>query len=644
MNKRIGLNPKFFIPLLVFLVLANATLVLLFVWPGPFASGQSLPPATLEPPTGTAIATSSSTPASTTFPTATLLPTTTLPPEAALESLKQQGILFLSMSDGANYHLFAYHPQFYQLTRLTNNPWDDIHPVVSPDGTKIAYSSRQNGYWDIFVYDLANGKSTRVTDTPEYEAPASWSPDGQWLAIERLLANKLQIFLMPISDKSAAAVQLTTFDAPSYDPQWSSNGREGRGEVAFVSTQGGKEDVWLARLDRIDDRFINLTGAFPGNHRQPRWSPDGSLLAWSADLPDGMDVQTWNTQGQELPHTLGPGTNPVWSPTGNAILAEVRGANSTSLTAYRTENAELLYPLTRLPGSLNGWDWRSGSSVELVARLQLPPSARAAAAPLWQRKISAATTAPLGRDTLVQLTAVEVPFPYLDDSVDESFLRLREMVGKVTGWDFLANLENAFVPLTVAAAPGTGENWLNTGRAIAVNSVPLNASWMVTLREDIAGQTYWRLFLRARYQDGSQGIPLTEIAWDLNARNSGSPSAYDQGGEYSAVPEGYWIDFTELASRFGWERLPAQVDWRTFYQASRFNLFVLRENLNFQSAMAQLYPIEALVTPTPLITLTTTPTPTRTPWFFKYITPSLTPSLTATPSLRPTLTPPKSTP
>ena len=161
---------------------------------------------------------------------------------------------------------------------------------------------------------------------------------------------------------------------------------------------------------------------------------------------------------------------------------------------------------------------------------------------------------------------------------------------------------------------------------------------MVTLREDIAGQTYWRVYLRARYQDGSQVIPLTEPAWDLNARNSGSPEAYDQGGEYSLVPEGYWVDFTELALRYGWERLPALVNWRTYYQASQFNLFVARDGTDWRTAMSQLYPPEALATPTPLITQTATETPTRTPWYYKWITPTLTPSLTSTPTRRPTLT------
>ena len=635
MNKRRGLNSKVYIPLLILLAVGNLSLVAVFAWPGLQPAVSSPAAINPDPQTSTPTLAPIFNLASTDQPTSTNVPTPTLPPAVAQDGLRQQGIIFLSMSDGANIHLFAYHPQFLAMTRLTNNPWDDINPVVSPDGKKIAYSSHQNGYWDLYLFDLASGKSSRLTDTPEYEAPESWSPDGQWLAIERLVENRLQIFLLPVADKNSSPVQLTNFDAPSYEPQWSPKGRE----IAFVSTKDGKEDIWLARLDRIDDRFINLTGIFPGNHRQPRWSPDSSLLAWSADKPDGMVVETWSPTGDDLsPHMLGPGTNPVWEPAGNAVLAEVRQANATSITAYKTSNGELLFPLTHLPAALFGMDWKEGAAVDLLSALKLPDSFHQPAAALWQKKISASPAPPQGRYAIVALKDVTVPYPFLEDSIDEAFKSLRELVSQETGWDFLANLENAYVPMTVASPPDMEENWLYTGRAIAVNPVPLNAGWMVTVREDIAGQTFWRVFLRARFQDGSQGMPLTMPAWDLNARNSGNPSAYDQGGEYSSVPEGYWVDFTELAARIGWDRFPALVDWRTFYQASRFNLFALRENMDWRTAMGQLYPPEALATPTPLITLTITPKPTLTPWYYKYVTPSLTPSLTLTPTRRPTLT------
>ena len=639
MKKKRGLNPIVYVPFLLLLAAGNIALVGAFVWPGWLISADPPKPTTVvEIPTAssTSPAPEPTNPAFTS--TSTLLPTPSLEPAAALDALRQQGVIFLSLSDGIHIHLFAYNPQYFALTRLTDNPWDDINPVVSPDGSKIAFSSRQNGYWDLFLLNLADGKTTRLTDTPEYETPGSWSPDGQWLAVERLVENHLQVFLLPLPGNSSAPVQLTNFDAPSYSPQWSPQSRE----VAFVSTRGGKEDIWLARLDHIDDRFVNLTSNFPGDYRQPRWSPDGSQLVWSVSQASGMTLQTWKADGTAAPHSLGPGTSPAWSSDGNSVLAEVRQANATAITAYKTSSGELLFPLINLPAALHGLDWKAGTAVDLVKKLNLPASARQPAPPLWQRKVSASITPPMGRFSLVQLKDVTVPYPYIADSVDDAFIALRAEVGQETGWDFLANLENAYVPMTVASSPDMGENWLYTGRAIAVNPVPLNANYMVTLREDIGGQTYWRIFLRARFQDGSQGLPLTQPAWDLNARNSGNPVAYDQGGDYSLVPDGYWVDFTELAARYGWERLPALVNWRTYYQASRFNLFILRENMDWQTAMVQLYPPEALATPTPLITLTITPTASQTVWYYKYVTPSLTPTQTLTPTRRPTLTLPGS--
>ena len=108
------------------------------------------------------------------------------------------------MSDGANYHLFAYHPQFLPLTRLTNNPWDDIQPVVSPDGSQLAFTSRQNGYWDIFLLDLTNGKQTRMTDSPEYDGAPTWSPDSQFLAYESYTESGTQLFIRKVTDLKEA--------------------------------------------------------------------------------------------------------------------------------------------------------------------------------------------------------------------------------------------------------------------------------------------------------------------------------------------------------------------------------------------------------------------------------------------------------
>ena len=192
--------------------------------------------------------------------------------------------------------------------------------------------------------------------------------------------------------------------------------------------------------------------------------------------------------------------------------------------------------------------------------------------------------------------------------------------------------------------PGQLENWLYTGRAFAINPVPLNAGWIALVREDIGSQTFWRLYLRCLYQDASQGRPLNQRPWDLSARYRGDPRMYDQGGEYTEIPAGYWVDFTELASRYDWERLPAQINWRTYYPATLYGMFVMREGLTWQAAMSQIYPSEIVATPTQWVTLTSTLTPTPTFPYQRLITPSITPTITLTATRRPTLTPPPRSP
>jgi len=631
MSSKSNATFRLVVAVLIVMVLVNVALVGFFLLPGlrQTPTQQVVESPQPVPPTATLTR-----PAPTQSPIGTVAPSAT--PLSAQDALRQQGLIFLSMSDGKYKHLFAYHPQYLPLTRLTSGSWDYIQPAANSDGTRLAFSSRQNGYWDIFLSDLATGRQARLTDTPAYDGVPTWSPDSQWLAYESYIDNHLQIMVRSLADPNQAPLELTSAPGDNFSPTWSPLGRE----IAFVSTRSGSEDIWVARLDRVDDRFINLTGTSTGRNRNPRWSPDGRYLAWASDTPGISTLYVWDSQSPDAaPCTLGNGDMPIWRPDGQALLAEIRSPNQTALGAYSLADGALIFPANRMPGSLHGMDWKAGQSAQAVANLKLPDSARQPAAALWKRSLRAGSPVPGQRSILVPLRDINAPTPYLHDNIDEAFNTLRQHIAAEIGWDFLANLDNAYLPLTTPSHPGLEESWLYTGRAFSVNTAPVSAGWIALEREDIAGLTYWRMFLRARFQDGSQGQPLSQRPWDLNARYKGQAKAYEQGGDYGEIPSGYWVDFTELASRYGWERLPAQVTWRTYYPAGLFDVFVIREGLDWRSAMAQLYPPEAITTPTPLYTFTPTITPSPTPWYNWMITPSLTSTITPTATRRPTFTP-----
>lgn len=548
------------------------------------------------------------------------------------------GTLFMSQEEGGYSHIFAYHPLYLPFTRLTSGPWDDITPAASPDGTRLAFSSNRDGYWDLYLLDLPTGLVTRITDTTEYDSSPSWSPDGRWLVYETYIGENpgdLELFIRQAPDETTGDQEphrLTNNPGADHSPVWSPQGRH----IAFVSDRSGESEIWLADLDLLDDRFQNISQRPQSLEMHPAWSPDGSALAWVSEVNGFQSLYVWevtNAGHQSDPRYVGSGNWPVWSPNGDAVVTSLLAPNRVYLTGYALHSPGVVLPPIALNGFLNGLTWGSARLPESLPT-SLNQAARLTPTPVWQPALTPVANIPGGRQQVVSLIDVDAPYPVLQDLVDESFQALRTRLTTEIGWDFLSTLENAYVPISAPLFPGMLGDWLYTGRAFAINPVTANAGWMVVVREDFALTTYWRLYLRTRFQDGSQGSPLHDLPWNFNARTSGDPRFYEQGGALvDAIPSGYWLDFTQLAAGYGWERLPALSTWRSAFSAARFNEFVLTDGLDWHSAMLEIYPPEAVVTQTPVIPPTYTPTTT--------LRPSLTPTPTRTrwPSRTPTPAP-----
>jgi TolB protein len=536
-----------------------------------------------------------------------------------------QGTFFLSLADNGYYHIFAYSPQTLPLARLTENAWDDITPALSPDGKWLAYASNQNSYWDLYMLELTNGNIIRMTDTPEYDASPSWSPDGEFLAYESYQKGFLGIFIRSVTD-SSQVYALTQDSATDISPAWSPLGRQ----IAFISNRSGEPDVWIDDLNKSGtDKFTNVSHSSQAVELHPTWSPDGTHLAWaSIDLSTGLKgLYVWDAGNPSSPARFaGSGDWPVWQD--NTHLAtRLTAPNQTFLAGYTLSGMVNLPPMI-LPGPVNGLTF-GNTTVALPGPFQ--KLAQITPTSLYNMVVTPQSESLPGRAALVSLPGVQAPYPKLNELAYNSFQSLRAQVALETGWDALASLDNAYVPLTTSLDPGLGEDWLYTGRAFTLNPAQIMASWMVIIREDFGQATYWRIYLRTTAQDGSQGMPLTEVPWDFNARTGGL-DPYENGGRLAdSIPSGYWVDLTSLALQYGWERLPALPEWRTYYAGAHFNELAFTQGLDWYNAMLQLYSPEFLVTPTMVIP--PTHTPTRTPMWYR------TPTPTTTPTLRPTYTP-----
>ncbi len=580
-------------------------------------------------------------------PENTLEPVTTNTP-AVIHYSGEGNIIFLSIEENGYAHLFVQsdNEKDLPLTRITTGAWNDTAPALSPDRTQLAFASDRSGFWDLYVMDLQSGEIKQITNSPEYDSAPSWSPDGQWLAFEMYTDDNLEISVVSVNDRTQALIPLTQDPASDHSPAWAPDGRH----VAFISSRGGDSDVWLADLDVTGaDRYQNLSNTPFASENHPIWNFDGSQLLWSStsQTVGFSGLYIWNANDPNRSASwIGDGSWGAWNETAQQIVAVTMGPNQSYLSAYDLKG-NLLLPLIPLNGSVRGLTWG-------LANLPNPfPSSFSQASivtpeSLWSPVITPGPNVPNQRWYVVPLNDVQVAYPQLHDLVDESFVALRSRITHEAGWDALASLENAFIPLTINLDPGLEEDWLYTGRAFAINSLMSSAGWMVAIREDVGAQTYWHIYIRCNVQDGSLGEPIHNAPWNLNARYELNPRTYEQGGEYALVPAGYWVDVTSLASAYGWERLPSLPNWRTYYAGARFTEFTLTNGLDWYSAMKELYPPEALITPTrvlapsltPTATFTSTPTkrPTRTPFATRTLTlsptpapPTGTPTLTATP-------------
>jgi TolB protein len=575
----------------------------------------------------------------TSTPTTTLQPTQFARSQPSITNLLdgssiRQGTVLFSMVENGYSHIFAFTPGDATLIRLTSGSWDDTTPSLSPDGSQLAFSSQRNGYWDIYILDMKSGEIIPVTDSGDYDSSPSWSPDGNRLVFQTYTNGNFELNIADLTKKPVEITNITLNDYNDFDPCWSPDGED----IVFISSYDNSPHLWIASVSDTQVQLEPVNVNAGQDPRHPAWSPNGIILSWSEMVDDRRTLVTWDTSTPSiLPKALTEGDYPAWSPDGSVLFNIISRPNQSFLSGNSLPYGNLVYPVTSTLGRTEGLQWsRDNFQNPLPNWLVISQQQKLDA--LFQIVITPPPENIPNRYQVVPLPSVQAPYPMLHDLTDEAFQALRERLKAETGWDVLQNLESAFMPLSEVTDPGMDENWLYTGRGFSLNTVPMNINWMIITRESYGDQTFFHTYIRPLYQDGSMGKPVLHKIWNINARFSNDPTAYENGGvESISYPDGYWVDITDLTLRYGWERIEASPNWTTYYQGARFNLFVLRSGLSWKDAMLELYPVNIFITPTAQVQATLIQTSTPIPPKGK--TPTALPNPTGTATRRPTWTP-----
>lgn len=304
-------------------------------------------------------------------------------------------------TEGVDDPLFRRHPsQIYRVNLATGqrrlvDSGDAVQPSWSPHGLRIAYwGLSTSGQRVIWTVPADGGEAVRVTAGTSVDWDPVWSPDGRHLYFASDRSGVTNLWRLPIDERSGRVLgkpePVTTSGQASMLLSLSRDGRhvvyasdESRTileKVAFDPTNGAitgpavaiaqtanliatfdasRDGRWLVYQIQVprEDLFVvhpdgtglrRLTDD-EFKDRQPRWSPDGTHIAFYSNRGGQYEIWTLRADGSQLERAaVIPGRrayHPVWSPDGRWLACDL-GENEALIDLARpaAERRPLLLP------------------------------------------------------------------------------------------------------------------------------------------------------------------------------------------------------------------------------------------------------------------------------------------------------------
>jgi Tol biopolymer transport system component len=198
-------------------------------------------------------------------------------------------------------------------------PGDQGHPVLSPDGARLAYALQdpQSKNVDIWVMDLARGVRTRFTFNPADDEFPVWTPDGSRIAFISSRKGHLDLYVKDASGSGSEEL-LYESDVNKFAPDWS---RDGRFIVFSLYPKGKtKSDLWVLPLFGDRKPFPYLQTEF--DEQFAKFSPDGHWLAYVSDETGSYEayLAPFPGGGGKWQVSQGGGTQPAWKRDGSSLF------------------------------------------------------------------------------------------------------------------------------------------------------------------------------------------------------------------------------------------------------------------------------------------------------------------------------------
>ena len=226
---------------------------------------------------------------------------------------------------------------------------DASEPVISPDGSRLAYSHRVSKYDIVRVSLPAGGQpaqlfisSTRFDGNPQY------SPDGARILFSSSRSGAVEIWTC---DADGGNAEQLTFLGVAGSPKWSPDGSR----VAFDSTVDGDSNIYVVNAGGGEPMRIT---ADPAADYVPTWSRDGRWIYFASDRAGSPQVWKIAADGAAKPVlvTTGGGIYGIESLDGASLYYAKSRSRDTAIWRFSPETGDDAPVVEDLSSGWSNWE------------------------------------------------------------------------------------------------------------------------------------------------------------------------------------------------------------------------------------------------------------------------------------------------
>ncbi len=242
--------------------------------------------------------------------------------------------------------------------QITHQGSISLSPRISPDGSRLAFSSMTKSGWEILMYSM---DLNRLVTFPKFggtNLSPAWSPDGTKLAFSTSRFGDSEI--CTVDQSGGNLKRISASKGPDVSPVWN---RKTGAQIAWVSGRTGLPQIYTMEADGTNVQRLTDQGYAVS----PTWSPNGQFLAlaWTRHYGPGapgaedlylMDVAS--KQWVQLTHDGGQNDFPTWSPDGRHIVFQSSRSGSEQIWSMLADGSNPKQLTFAGRNTQPNWSWK----------------------------------------------------------------------------------------------------------------------------------------------------------------------------------------------------------------------------------------------------------------------------------------------